>query len=212
MAMWHSSLDQYITVLPSASPAILPLLVKLPDLAISCHIGTYLPTAGHEEQFLTALSEIDTTISSVLERFGEDTVVYIRGDMNVSDKNSSRTPLLSHIMTKHSLTRVSLLHPSYHHFIGEGGEFDSHLDVLLHSSQSAVREILEEQICKKEHPLVNSHHDLLVSKAFLPKISTPTPTMAVPIAPKITNQRVKIKWSESGISDYQTIIGPCCLS
>ena len=62
MAMWHSSLDQYITVLPSASPAILPLLVKLPDLAISCHIGTYLPTAGQEEQFLSALSEIDTTI------------------------------------------------------------------------------------------------------------------------------------------------------
>ena len=147
----------------------------------------------------------------MLERFGEDTVVFIRGDMNVSDKNSSRTPLLSHIMSKHSLTRVSLLHPSYHHFIGEGGEFDSHLDVLLHSSHSEVREILEEQICKKEHPLVNSHHDLLVSKAFLPKSSTPTP-MAVPIAPKITNQRVKIKWSESGISDYQTIIGPCCLS
>ena len=115
---------------------------------------------------------------------------------------------LSHIITKNSLNRVSLLHPSYHHFIGEGGEFDSHLDVLLHSSQSAVREILEEQICKKEHPLVNSHHDLLVSRAFLPKISTPTP-MAVPIAPKITNQRVKIKWSETGILDYQTVIGPC---
>ena len=207
MAMWDTSLDPHITVLPTSSPAVLPLLVKLPGLAVACHIGIYLPTAGLEDQFCAALSELDTTITSVLERFGQHTVVFVRGDMNVSEKNNVRKPLLSHIMTKHSFSRVPLLHPSYHHFIGEG-VFDSELDVLLFTNTSGVKEVLLEQICKADHPLINSHHDLLISKVYLPSILTPT-LDPVPIAPKVPNLRAKILWSDSGIADYETVIGPC---
>jgi hypothetical protein len=105
MAMWCSDIDQYVTALPTSSAAVLPLMVKLPGLAPACHIGVYLPTAGLEVQFM-ALSELDNTIASVLEKFGEETIVFIRGDMNISSKNSSRSPLLLHIMSKHNLTRV----------------------------------------------------------------------------------------------------------
>ena len=207
MAMWSLHIDQHITVLPTSSPSVLPLMIKLPGLAPACHIGVYLPTAGLEEQFMEALSELDIAITSVLERFGTDTIIFIRGDMNISERNSSRTPLLNHMQTKHNLHRVTVFHPSYHHFMGVGGEFDSNLDVLLHTSREGVHEILSEQVCKNDHPLIESHHDLLVSKVFLPPVKTPT-LEPVPLAPKVPNNRAKIKWSETGISDYETVIGP----
>ena len=80
---------------------------------------------------MAALSELDATISSVLEMFGEDITIFIRGDMNISLKNSARYPLLRHLIDKFNLNRVSTFHPSYHHFMGTGGEFDSDLDVIL---------------------------------------------------------------------------------
>ena len=95
-------------------------------------------------------------IGNVLERFVEDTIVFIRGDMNISKRNSLRTPLLAHVMTKHKLRRTLTFHPSYHHFIGIGGEFDSDLDVLLYTPREGVQDILSEQICKNLNPLIDS--------------------------------------------------------
>jgi hypothetical protein len=209
LAMWETKLDQYVTVLPTNSSAVLPLLVKIPGLVQACHIGVYLPTAGLEEQFVDALSELDTTITSVLEKFGEDTIIFVRGDMNVSERNASRVPLLLHFRDKHKLTSVGLHHPSYHHFMGAGGEFDSTLDVLLHSSNPEVKEKLLAQICKNQHPLVNSHHDLILSDVSLPPSISPFIDSSLPMAPRVPNERAKILWSEEGISDYQSVIGPC---
>ena len=109
-----------------------------------------------------------------------------------SEKNVSRIPLLSHIKSKFNLKAVPLLHPSYHHFIGDG-EFDSSLDVLLHSKQPGVLESLIQQVCKHDHPLVLSHHDLLLSQIFLPELRVPIVSEA-PNAPKVCNDRSKIKW------------------
>ena len=205
MAMWDSKLDQHVTVLKTPSSAVLPILVKVPGLCTACHIGVYMPTAGLEEQFVEALSILDSVICEVYDNFGEDIPIFVRGDMNVSERNVARTPLLSHISSKFNLSRVPLSHSSYHHFTGYG-EFDSTLDVLLHSSHKGVSETLIEQICKHEHPLILSHHDLLVSQIFLPPIPK-LPMPEAPIAPKIKNERAKIKWSDSGILDYQTAIG-----
>ena len=47
-------------------------------------------------------------------------------------------------------------------------QFDSDLDVLLHSNINAVSEQLVFQVCKKVNPLVNSLHDILISSAQLP--------------------------------------------
>ena len=105
---------------------------------------------------MSALSDLDHTISSVLEKNGEETVFCIQGDMNISERNTARAPMLSHFLSKHSLSSVCLTHPSYHHFMGNGGEFDSSLDVLLFSSKSGVHEEIKEQFCRNEHPLVIS--------------------------------------------------------
>ena len=206
MAMWESKLDQHVTVMKSPSSSVLPLLVKIPGTAPACHIGIYLPTAGLEEQFIESLSDLDTVIMDIYDKLGEDIPIFIRGDMNVSERNLARLPLLSHLRAKFNLTSIPLHHPSYHHFVGDG-EFDSTLDVLLHSSQPGVEETLLEQVCKHQHPLVYSHHDLLFSRLSMPTTSSPIISTDIPIAPKVPNRRAKIKWSETGIFDYQEIIG-----
>ena len=44
MLLWPSSLDPYVTILPTTSPAILPAMVKMRGCITSYHIGIYLPT------------------------------------------------------------------------------------------------------------------------------------------------------------------------
>ena len=205
LAMWLQSYDQYITPLTSPSCAILPLLVKLPGVKPSCHIGIYMPTAGHEEDFVSSLSDLDFTISSARDEYGADLVFFIRGDMNASMKNTSRYCLLQNFLEKHNLIRAASVHPTYHHFIGIGGEFDSDLDVLLFSNCDQVCETLIKQICKNENPLIDSHHDLLLSEASLPSIQE-SPIVEIHSAPKKANNRVKILWSEEGKKDYEVLL------
>ena len=60
-------------------------------------------------------------------------------------------------------------------------------------------------MCKHECQLVDSHHDLLVSRMVLPKMEVsvlPPPHQA----PRIPNERVKIIWSEDGIAAYQNLL------
>ena len=108
-------------------------------------------------------------------------------------------------MSKFSLTRVPLHHPSYHHFVGDGG-FDSSLDVLLYSNKPGASETLLHQICKHHHPLVYSHHDLLISRMTQLKTLNHISSIS-PLAPKVPNVRAKIKWCSDGIADYQEMIG-----
>ena len=68
MALWHSALDPFITCLPTNTPAILPLLLAIPGLQPSAHIGIYLPTSGQDKEFVIALGELGT----VLELLRED--------------------------------------------------------------------------------------------------------------------------------------------
>ena len=44
LAMWNSALDPFVSLLPTSSPAVLPLLLSIPGLSKSFHIGVYLPT------------------------------------------------------------------------------------------------------------------------------------------------------------------------
>ena len=51
LAIWHSALDPFISILPTTSPAVLPLLISVPGLLPSVHVGVYLPTSGKDEHF-----------------------------------------------------------------------------------------------------------------------------------------------------------------
>ena len=119
MAMWHSSLDPFITVLPTPSPAVLPILLAIPGLSSSLHVGLYLPTSGCEQEFLLALTAMDSVLTSLAEDHS-GVPIYLRGDCNVNPNNTKRLQIFNHVLTKHSITSLNLQHLTHHHFTGNG--------------------------------------------------------------------------------------------
>ena len=138
LLLWPITLDPYITILPTSTPALLPCMVKLPGSEISYHIGIYMPTAGKDDQFLSALSALDLLLTDIYDKHDGKSPIFIRGDCNASSKNTLRSNLLGHFLVKHNLLRVDINHKTYHHFVGNG-LFDSDLDVLLFSNSPGCR-------------------------------------------------------------------------
>ena len=92
---------------------------------------------------------------------------------------------------------------SYHHFVG-GGEFDSDLDVLLYGGSEGVHEYLVEIVCELRHPLMFSHHDLIISKCNIPtQQCQPHDSQHNIIAPRVQNNRFRTKWTEEGMAEYK---------
>ena len=157
MVLWQSSLDPFVTVIPTSSPAVLAVSFTPPNHQISFHVSLYLPTAGQEVQFISALSGLDACLEDIVSN-NDDPNIFIRGDANVNPKNTSRVPVFRHLLEKYNLQQIDLKHPTYHHFLGQG-EFDSSLDVILHVKKSTITEKIKSIVCKLQHPLVQSHHD-----------------------------------------------------
>ena len=183
LAIWHSAINPFVTLLPTSSPAILPLHLAIPGLASSTHIGVYLPTAGKDPEFLSALADLEAVTANTTEMFG-DSPVFFRGDFNVNPKNKARLPLLTSFIDRHALLSIDAGHPTHHHFVGDGSS-DSQLDLLLHSSSPNVKESLSMVICKLSNPLVASCHDILLSVVTLPTLPTspPLPHQLLPVSP-----------------------------
>ena len=203
MIMWQSSFDPFMSIIPTTSSSVAAVLLKIPGLCTSAHIGIYLPTAGQEVQFVSALATLDSCIEDILFQH-PDLQVFIRGDANVNPKNASRSSLFLHFLSKNSILKVNLEHPTYHHFLGQGA-FDSPLDVILHSNSPLISESVSDIICKLQNPLVQSHHDIIISEFCLAAIETPVPAVN-PEAPKADNTRIKIFWSDEGIAHYEEIV------
>ena len=119
--MWHSDIHKYVTPLEMSCSSVLPIIVSLPGFKPSCHIGIYMPTAGQDDQFVVSLSAIESAIVLAKEKAGEDTALFIHGDMNASEKNTARFPLLLSLMEKFDLNRIISDHFTYHHFLGLAG-------------------------------------------------------------------------------------------
>ena len=83
---------------------------------------------------------------------------------------------------------------------------DSSIDVLLHSNSPLISESLTSVICKCNNPLIQSHHDVILSTFTLSPAEI-TPLDENITAPKIDNNRVKILWSDEGIVKYQEYVG-----
>ena len=123
----------------------------------------------------------------------------------MNPKNVSRAAVFDHLLLKHNLVKVDLHHPTYHHFLGQG-EFDSPLDAILHVKRAPVCEVVKTIICKLQHPLIESHHDLIVSTFSLPicnKIEDENQKIS---APRVDNDRLKILLSEEGIENYESVV------
>ena len=206
MILWKRCFDPFITVVPVSSSAFLPIVFSPPNCPLSIHICVYLPTAGKEWEFVDALSQMILCIDELKEKHPE-AVFYIRGDFNASSGNLNRSSLLQKFSSDLLLRSVDIPHKTYHHFTGDG-IFDSDLDQLFFSSSAIFPEMLCEVICKLNNPLIESHHDLLVSAWKLPTTgSASQPTKNIK-APRISMKRTKILWSESGIESYQKLVQP----
>ena len=164
MVMWRTGLDPFVTTLSTPSPSFLPILLQIPGFSKSIHIAIFLPTSGKDPEFVSALSLLDVFIDEMTTL--HSCPIYIRGDANCNPNNHNRSNLFQHFCLKHKFLSIDFRHPSHHHFLG-GGLQDAQLDVLLYQEDSDA-EILNELVCKLEHPLVDSAHDLVLSTCSLP--------------------------------------------
>ena len=64
-------------------------------------------------------------------------------------------------------------------------------------------------MCNLDHPLINSHHDCILSSLKIDKQIESIRVEAKNLcAPKIPNDRLKIIWSDEGVADYQRLVVP----
>ena len=201
MIIWKKELDKHISVYPVSSPSFLPVIFSPPGSPVSVHIALYLPTSGQEAKFVEEISQLRCVIEEIQEKYPE-CLIYLRGDCNVNIKNKDRNTIFTHFCNNLHLKNVPLHHKTYHHFVGEG-LFDSNVDVILHSKNSPEPESITSVICKFENYLVDSHHDIILSKINLPVTDVETVDDDLIKAPRIENTRVKILWNDENIPDYQ---------
>ena len=165
LIMWKHALDPYITVAPLHTSAFLPVFLHKPGFQPSIHIGVYLPTAGKDPEYLLELSGLKAFVKDSLDK-SPNTAIFIRGDANSSRTNEIRDKIFTSFAQEYQLARVPINLHTYHHFMGHG-QSDSELDVILFSDLPGFSEGILAIQCNLLHPLVDSHHDLLVSTSSL---------------------------------------------
>ena len=110
------------------------------------------------------------------------------------------------LLDQFDLKQVAFDHKTYHHFTGDG-QSDSQLDLLLYPTAAASPEKIQNILCSLEQPLINSHHDILLSTFALSRTFDEHLQVGNVVAPKVPNIRVKTLWSEEGKQKYEQLIG-----
>ena len=205
MVMWSKEYDPYVTVHVPNSSAFLPIVLDIPGNTPMIHIALYLPTAGKENDFLTELANLRISIEH-LQSIYPKAAVFLCSDCNASRTNKKRNSIFSNFCADLNFTRVELLHNSYHHFLGKGAS-DSELDVILYSGHDVHEELLT-IVCKHDNPLVDSHHDLLLSVSSTPPIThRPASDKSKNVsAPKLVNERHRIVWTDESVKAYESLV------
>ena len=203
MILWKRCLNPYITALPPKSSSFLGLLFQPPCCPPSLHVSIYLPTSGKESEFVREITMLRELLEEVTDASKAD-LIYIRGDSNVNDNHSARRKMLKDFMDSQNLIRIPFSHKTYHHFVGNG-RFDSNIDVILQSKNKHPAEVIESIYCKNKYPIIDSHHDIIISKVDIP-LDANDPKPVHDSAPVIENNRKRILWSENHILDYQMVL------
>ena len=204
MIMWKKALAPYIKHLESPSSSMNVILFSPPECQHSVHISVYLPTAGRDEEFYEEITALHHRLLELIMLFPH-APLYIRGDINVNPKNKKRSEIFAQLCKDMNLIRVNLNHPTYHHFVGSGSS-DSQIDALLHTN--GFKETVSNLLCGLTDPLITSHHDIIVSSFSLPKMQENQALEPAASAPRMSNNRVKIMWSEDGIAQYRSCAAP----
>ena len=203
MILWKKCFDPFIYPVKSISPSFLPIIFCYPGVIPSIHVSLYLPTAGKDVEFAEEVVKLDNCLNEIRNAHPE-APIFIRGDANANEKDTKRQIIFRKFCNDWDLFKTEIGKPTYHHFVGEG-RWDSELDVLLSSKQLLEKESLSKLHCKHEEAFITSHHDALSSVFTLPT-SSPPPPEDNPLAPRISNDRVKIHWSDLGIQAYSNVI------
>ena len=208
MVLWRKCLDPYVKVIQTVSSAYLPILLTVPGCQPSVHVALYLPTHSKDAEFVSVLASLMTCLDSLINKYS-NLCIYLRGDANVNLKNKTRVTLLDSFKEQFSLVSTPIHHKTYHHFVGHG-EFDSNVDIILHSSGKAGSEVFPETVtdilCKDNYPMISSHHDIILSTLVLPPGAIETQDVNTTTAPRLSHDRHQIIWSEEGISNYSTVV------
>ena len=209
LVLWALHLDPFVTVFTPKTSSHTALIIQIPGYWATIHVCVYLPTSGREHDFLAELSNLESTLTELSEAH-PSSPIFVRGDSNVNRNNSNRVILFKHFMKRFSLLRVFMHHDTYHHFVGDG-QYDSDIDVILHTHQVDVRESVISIRCVKDHPDMLSHHDMVLSVCSVPPVPHHCPGAAkddLVTAPRIPNKRERIVWSDVGIDSYESQISP----
>ena len=207
LTLWKRTLDPFVKVLDVNSDSINVIIMTIPGYPTTVHINIYLPTAGRDADYISELSKLENILEEIDDEYNKPIVV-IRGDANASipaRQSNSRDTLFQYFCERMNLHPILTHHKTYHHFMGDGAS-DSSIDViLLRHFPAGASENIENIICSKEDPRVDSKHDIVVSKLTLPFIGFPKlPTIEQP--PSIPNTKHKIIWSEEGILAYRELL------
>ena len=209
MVMWHRALSPYIKVMETSSPSFVSVLLSPPGYLPSLHTGVYLPTAGDDGKWLETLIDLESHITEIIEKHDGPIATFVRGDFNASSKNKNRSSLLSAVLSRLDLSRVHINSPTYHHFTGKNGEYDSDLDLLLFGGHDDACEVLVDTISKLRYPLLFSHHDIIISECSIPSQKTvANDTSNHVTAPRVENNRFATKWTDEGIAERWSWPGP----
>ena len=200
MVLWDRDIDSHVTILPTTSSAVLPVLLDSPGFNQSIHIGIYLPTSGCEQEWSIALSTLSMVVDDALSLY-PGIPIYIRGDANVNPNHPTRPQIFGDFLSRYGFVSKPLSHNTYHHFTGNGAS-DSQLDVMLSSADHPDK--LVSIICKHDNPLVTSSHDAIVTSFTIwPTTHQPSP---VPMAPRAPTTRFRVCWDDSGTHQYAAIL------
>ena len=150
LVLWAIHLDPFVTVFTPKTSSHTALTIQIPGYYPTIYVCVYLPTSGREQDFLEELTNLELTLRELSEAHPSCSI-FVRGDSNVNRNNSSRVILFKHFMRRFSFLRVFIGHDTYHHFVGEG-QHDSDIDVLLHTQQPDVGEVVTSVMCVKDHP------------------------------------------------------------
>ena len=207
MILWKCEFTPFIQSHPSPSSAFSVIILAPPGLFPTVHVAVYLPTQGLDRQFLDELTSLSNLIQEIRIKY-TNTPIFLRGDFNVSFKNKNRRALLKSFLYQEKFREVTISHKTYHHFMGNGAS-DSNLDKILVSTTAPASEEVKDIICCQDNPFVTSHHDVILSNLTIPgKNAEEDSDSPVSTAPKLTNKRHKILWSETGVQQYQELIVP----
>ena len=183
LSLWKRCLDPFVKILNVNTASFLPLLLNVPGYLPSAHFNIYLPTAGLNSEYVSALSCLENAIEEILDEYG-DIPIYIRGDANAAippRPNNTREKLLQYFC-------------------------DSSIDVFLQRKvEKSISEKINNIFCSKNDPRIDSKHDAIFSAFNIPFLSK-TPQEKFHGIPEVQNLKHKILWSEDDIPAYQNIL------